>query len=261
MAKRKLVSGPQTKDIVVIGDAHDSPKRSKDRFLWISRYCAENPPDILGSIGDMGSFDSLSKHQCPGSQDDISRPSYAEDMESLEEALSNLRKYFPVKSAPGFITLGNHEARAHREAALRPKECGHFGDEVENLFTEYGFLPSKYGEILFIEGVGFTHVPFNTMGKPYQGKTLEQQIARDATFSMVIGHSHRHRFLTEAKIGTNNNVSVFNVGTSLPDGEVEHYAGLSATGWTYGIARLTVCDGKILEHSMISMRSLEKNYA
>ncbi|QIG71431.1 constituent protein [Rhizobium phage RHph_TM39] len=252
----------KSQDVVVIADAHVSPKRSNERMTWIGRYLSANPSDCVVSIGDFLSLDSLSRHQLPGSKEDLERPTFMDDISAGEEALYMFDKEAPSHTeVERHITLGNHEDRAHREAKARPKECGHFGLLIEQLYARYNFNVSAYGKFLFLGGVGFTHVPFNTMGVPYKGKNVEAAIARDTLFSVVLGHTHRHRIHHEAKIGSNQSVQVFNVGTSLPDGEVEHYAGLSATGWTYGICRLRVGEGKIIDHQMISMKTLKEKYS
>ena len=49
--------------IIVIGDAHDSPHISQDRFKWIGKYIKQSQPDYIIQIGDWASFDSLSYFQ------------------------------------------------------------------------------------------------------------------------------------------------------------------------------------------------------
>ncbi len=44
--------------IIIIGDAHDSPKIKQDRFKWIGKYIKECKPDFIIQIGDWDSLDS-----------------------------------------------------------------------------------------------------------------------------------------------------------------------------------------------------------
>ena len=53
------MTGINKKVALVIGDSHDSPKISKERFYWIGRHAAFLKPDILIHIGDLSSLDSL----------------------------------------------------------------------------------------------------------------------------------------------------------------------------------------------------------
>ena len=46
--------------VIVIGDAHDSPKIPQDRFKWIGKHIKQSNPDYIIQIGDWASFDSLS---------------------------------------------------------------------------------------------------------------------------------------------------------------------------------------------------------
>ena len=45
--------------VVVIGDAHDSPGLSKDRFGWMSKYIRKQKPDYVIQIGDFANWDIL----------------------------------------------------------------------------------------------------------------------------------------------------------------------------------------------------------
>src|SRR5574343_1499776 len=95
--QRIRVKAPSSKDdapiyrSLGIGDAHDSPELDKARFAWLGKYAADVKPDAVVFIGDIADFDSLSKDALPGSMSDKLRPSYARDLESLEEALSLYR--------------------------------------------------------------------------------------------------------------------------------------------------------------------------
>ena len=82
--------------VCAIGDLHDSPHLSdKSRFTWIARHICETQPDRIVQIGDWASFDSVSRHDAPGSIKQKMRPSIAADFESLEEILEreNSRDY------------------------------------------------------------------------------------------------------------------------------------------------------------------------
>ena len=48
--------------VCAIGDAHDSPTISKDRFRWIGKHIKELKHDYVVQIGDFASLDSLCRY-------------------------------------------------------------------------------------------------------------------------------------------------------------------------------------------------------
>lgn len=131
---------------------------------------------------------------------------------------------------------------------------------VLEAFTQYGWRTTDFGEFLFIDGVGFTHVPLNEMGRPYGGKTALSRIANDATFSIVFGHTHKDQVYRAPKIGPTNSIKVVNLGCALPHGHVEAYARMSTTGWGYGVYELTLQGGHILSERKFDMIEIRDRY-
>jgi hypothetical protein len=242
--------------VVAIGDLHDDPRLSKDRFRWIGRYIAETKPDRVVQIGDWGNFDSMSMHDAPGSRNSIARPTFVQDLESLNESLAVLHDSLGIGSIPCDITFGNHEHRCQRAADNDPVRLGDTMLRVEEIFSRYQWNYRPYGEWLFIGGAGFIHVPRNIMGKEYGGKRVENQIGNDAVFSIISGHSHRRGFWTFPKIGPQQGIDVLNLGSAMPHGYVAQYAKLSTTGWSYGLYDLRIQAGRIISERFISMIEL-----
>ena len=82
------MTGINKKVALVIGDTHDAPLLSKERFYWIGRHTAVLKPDVLIHIGDISSFDSL----CHFIPDDtytakVTKPLYEEDMEAMDNII------------------------------------------------------------------------------------------------------------------------------------------------------------------------------
>lgn len=244
--------------VLGIGDAHDNPGLpDKSRFKWIARHAVATKPDYIVQIGDFADFNSLSRHDAPGSLPQKLRPSYANDMASLEEALAAIHK-----EAAGMrlhVTLGNHERRVYRFEQGTAEIEGSLWQPLLDLFARYGWRTHDEGEFLFIGGVGFVHCPRTLMNREYGGKTLNA-IANDAVFSLVFGHSHRGQLIHAPKIGPVQSVSICNLGTCLPTGYVAEYAKVAMTGWSYSIWDLTLQGGRITGHRVISMDELERMY-
>jgi len=184
--------GPQYRALV-IGDLHDSPKiPDKSRFKWIGKYAAENEIPYIRQMGDWGTFDSCSQYDDYGTVDGANKPTYQDDIDSLEESVGTMRREFPKGYEPNRrVLLGNHEHRAWQWEQQHPEVAGQFFIQIEQALGRGGFETTPYGGWDFIGGVGFTHVPFNIMGKPYGGKAPENQLANDALFSFFWAHTHK----------------------------------------------------------------------
>ena len=246
--------------VVAIGDTHDQPGMSKDRFKWIARHIAETVPDRVVQIGDFASWDSVSTHDAPGTLSHAQRPSIKNDMDSCEEAMAIFYNEIRHLEIPMELTAGNHEDRLVRFENSKPETVGALYIQFEELCARYRWRLHPYGQWLFIDGVGFTHVPKNIMGKPYGGQNSENQIANHATHSIVFGHTHRSTFRKTPKIGINNSIEVLNLGSAMPDGYIAKYVGTATSGWSYGIFDLKIKSGHIIAHQFHDMAQLQETY-
>lgn len=246
--------------VLAIGDCHDSVElKDKSRFYAMGKYAKENNVDRIIQIGDFSSMDSMSFHEPNWTQKGQAKPSFQKEIVSFFKALSAFDKGLGGHKATKHVTLGNHEDRIGRFVNEHPELAELLYEKVYELLTDFGWDYSKFGELHFISDVAFTHVPFNTMGKPYGGKTSENQIGNDSLHDIVYGHSHKAVVKHIPKIGQDH-VTVINLGCSLPPGYIEDYAKHSVTSWSYGVYDLTIRDGKIKEHSWVSMETLLKDY-
>lgn len=247
--------------VCAIGDLHDSPHLTdKSRFTWIARHIGRTRPDRIVQIGDWASFDSVSRHDAPGSIKQKMRPSIAADFDSLEESLTLIWKELGDLSIPRDITLGNHEERLLRAEGATAEMVGLLWPKLYETFARYGWTAHDPYKYLYIGSVGFVHVPLNTMGRPYGGKTSENQIINDTTVSLVYGHTHRANVVSRPKIGPVPKLTVLNLGSAMPDGHVEPYAQTSLTGWSYGVFDLAIQAGQIVSHTFHSMPELKEKY-
>lgn len=260
--KPKYIGGrtDSSTTVIAIGDTHDQPGMPKDRFKWIARHCVAVMPHRIVQIGDFCSWDSVSTHEAPGSVGHAMRPSFKTDLESCEEAMGLFFKEIKDLNIPMELTAGNHEDRVQRFENKNAETVGTLYMQFEELCARYRWRLHPYGQWLFIDGVGFTHVPKNIMGKPYGGQNSENQIANHATHSIVFGHTHRSTFRKTPKIGLNNSIEVLNLGSAMPDGYVAKYAGTATSGWSYGIYELSIRSGHIMSHRFIDMSELQRRY-
>ena len=257
----KYIAGRDTPTrVIAIGDTHDQPDMDKERFKWIARYCGEVRPNRIVHIGDFASWDSVSAHEMPGSVGHAERPRFKTDLDSCQEAMSVFLREIRGLDIPMELTAGNHEDRISRFENKSPETYGSMYFQFEEICAQYRWRLHNYGQWLFIDGVGFTHVPKNIMGRPYGGQQSENAIANHATHSIVFGHTHRATFRKAPKIGNNNSIEVLNLGSAMPEGYVAKYAGTATSGWSYGIYDLSLKAGHIVSHRFINMAELKEKY-
>lgn len=245
--------------VLGIGDVHAKPGRSTEHLTWAGRHAAATKPDRIIAIGDWLSLDSCSMHPAKGSYKDHDRPSFSQDIEAGEDSLDAFDKECPGDQIPRTITFGNHEERAWTRANLDPKIADDFPLRVEQTFMRYRWQTLRYGEMYYYGGIGWVHVPLNSLSKPYGGKNSENQIGNDATHSLVWGHDHKYRFKTVAKIGPNNRISLCNLGTCMPYGTLEDY-NMGTSGFSYGVVDMRIQAGLIVSAKFVDVRELEELY-
>lgn len=253
---RELTITPGVHKILVIPDAHASVSLCNDRFTWIGKLCADRKPDIIVQIGDFCSWDSVSTHERPGTAQFSRKPSFDAEFAVFNDALLRINAGMPkdVDKVRRIVTMGNHEIRLYNYEDANPVCAGLLTGRVEQAFESAGWEYYPYGQEVFIEGVSFTHKPFNIMGKPKSNA----QIRRDLMYDMYTGHDH-HK-IEEQIPKQGGHVTLISGGCFMPDGYEPAYARYAQTGWWYGCQILTVEAGRITEVEWISIKTLERQY-
>ena len=247
-------------DVLGIGDMHDSRNLDKRRFLWCGRAAVELKVGRILQDGDMFSFDSLCKMEGNDTLRGKDKPSFEADIQSGHEAMSAFDRGLQGEPIKKHVTLGNHEERALSFTNRTPEVAGMLTGMVDNLFMSHQWTYSPYGLIYFIGSVGFVHCPLNIMGKPYGGKTALQRVGNDVLHDLAYGHTHKGGELHIPKIGTNQKVTVMDLGCCLPQGHIEAYVGHATSGWKYGVNLIKIRDGRIAATSFITMTELEERF-
>ena len=247
--------------VCVIGDLHDAPAIPKERLRWLGKHIKNTKPDQVVQIGDFLSLDSCCWHIDNATmQARKNKGTFIDDINSFDAALEELNKGIGNYKVKKHVTLGNHENRLWKWEDRNPEYYNMGKRELFGTLKKYGWTASEYGEFYFIDGVGFTHVPFNVMGREFGGVSVERNIGQSSLFDVVFGHTHKFNDVRCAKIGKSNYIRVVNVGCALPQHHVESYAKLSTTGWFWGLCELTIFDNHIQDVNTISMTTLEEMY-
>jgi len=247
-------------EVLGIGDMHDSPKLNKKRFLWCARAAVELKVDKIRQIGDIFSFDSLCRYDANDTLKGKEKPPFEADIQSGHDALGAFDRGLQGADIERHITLGNHEDRALSFTNRTPEIAGMLTGMVDNVFMSHGWTYSPFGLIDFIGSVGFVHAPLNTLGRPYGGKTALQRIANDVLHDLVFGHTHKRGEFQCPKIGTNQKITVLDLGCGLPEGHVESYVGHGTSGWWYGVNKISIREGRIVSVHSLTMNELEERF-
>lgn len=247
--------------VLAIGDLHQDP-RHPDRLevlTWIARYASEHKIPRIVQVGDWSTWDSVSSHDRNDTYAARHKPGIRDDLDNLKQSLQAWRRGIDYRPKQTFL-MGNHENRLERFENANPESVQTFTLNRDELFAQFGWATRRYGEMFYVEGVGFTHHPINSAGRAYGGKTGPQRAANDTTVPVVSGHTHRRQVHDSPKIGPVDAISMVEIGCGLPWGTVEDYAKHSLTGWWYGVCDMRVCGGQITDVSFVSMLTLRDRY-
>lgn len=250
--------------VLAIGDLHQDP-RHPDRLeilTWMARYASEHKFERIVQVGDWSTFDSVNQHDKNDTQAARYKPPIKDDMENLVSSHQAFRRGMSDDYRPKMdFLLGNHEYRLERFENANPEAHQTFTLGRDETFAQFGWRTRPYGELLYVEGVAFTHHPTNGSGRAFGGKTGPQRAANESTVPVVSGHTHRRQIHDSPKIGPIDVISMVEIGCGLPWGEVESYAKHGMTGWWYGVCPLTVQGGVITDIGFVSMLTLRERYS
>ena len=247
--------------VCVIGDLHDAPAIPKKRLRWLGKHIKNTKPDQVVQIGDFLSLDSCCWHIDNATmQARKNKGTFIDDINSFDTALEEFNKGLGNYKVKKHVTLGNHENRLWKWEDRNPEYYNIGKRELFSTLKKYGWTASEYGEFYFIDGVGFTHVPINVLGREFGGVSVERNIGQNSLFDVVFGHTHKFNDVRCPKIGNSNYIRVVNVGCSLPMNHIESYAKLSTTGWFWGVVDISIYNSKIQEVRTTTMDTLELTY-
>lgn len=250
--------------ILVIGDLHQDPRREHrlQVLTWAARMASEQKYDRIIQVGDWSTFDSVNQHDKNETAAAKYKPGIKDDLSNLLASHQAFRRGMSDDYRPKLDFLqGNHEYRVERFENANPETAQTFTLARDETFAQFGWRTRPYGELFYVEGVGFTHHPTNGAGRAYGGKTGPQRAANESTVPVVSGHTHRRQVHDSPKIGPVDSISMVEVGCGMLWGEMEQYAAHSLTGWWFGLVPISVQGGVITDLSFISMNTVRDRYS
>jgi len=247
--------------VIVMGDAHDSPKiPDKSRFEISGKLAAERKCDVFLSIGDFLDMLSVCFHVPDENYSGRAKPTFIEDIKSGSLAFDAINSGLGNWNPERHKTQGNHENRLYRIEDSAPSAVGMYVSLYDEMMSRAKFTYSNFGATTFYGGVGFTHSPLGIMGKPTSGKQVLPNLGRDSVYDSVTGHTHVPGEHRTRKIGQRH-ITTVDAGCYLPWLMVEQYAEHSPGGWDWGLTELRIRRGKIEARKWHSLLELQERYA
>lgn len=238
---------------LVIGDSHVDDNQKLTRFKALNSVIrhTEGLTHVI-SIGDFLSLNALSGWD-RNKRLLLENRRYSSEIRAGNEALSLLQKGVDKKLVWVYIE-GNHENRATRYCEEFPEMEGTV-DVRRNLnLDDRGFLWVPYKEAYNLNGVSFTHIPINGMGKPIGNPNVAHKALQLYGNSVVFGHTHT---LDHAGLHRKNSPHLqqaLSVGCFFE--HVEEYAKGSMTNFWRGIVLLDLYSRNRFDINTMSMRRI-----
>lgn len=251
---------------LVVFDPHTHPEDNFSRFDWLGRMILEERPSAIVVGGDLGRVDSMSRHG------DTPPCTFKQDLEAMQEAL--IRMFSPLQKwnerrrvnkkgtySPRTVWLeGNHEERARRVAREDPNGFASLVD-WDNPFNFARWYDERYeyGDWANVNGVLYTHIPRNIMGRPMAHST----ICKHAETHTIYGHRHNLEVTNIPLHGSDNGVkTILSAPAYMPHQNKEPYAKNLTTGWVYGLLRVYPSGSPRIPfaYDYVSMTRMEEMY-
>lgn len=256
---------------LVIGDAHAEPDQSLDRFTWLGKFIVDRRPDNIVSMGDFGTFDSISSYtlRSPGERelkrlkDDFGavRIAMARMVGPLHDLQSRLCFNKKRRYTPRMVFLeGNHEDRLHTYCDSNPELRGMF--DLKSMISTYGWEFIPYRGHAYVRLVGFTHVPMNGLNKPANRKHLTKEILSEYGCSIIHGHDHKLTVVSEGLMTHEGHVRLIGMSAGWFGQGIPGYATGSkgSRDWWSGVIMLHHINDYEFDIETISIDKLEQIY-
>ena len=260
----------KTTTMLIIGDSHVEPQQNLSRFHALGHLCLDHRPEIILSIGDFLSLDSLSAWDVDKKKT-MEGKRYWDDVDSGNVALNALeqpitcynksqvdKKRAQYKPRKIFIK-GNHENRLDRYIEKNPVLDGFPISLEHNLsLQKRGWEVVPYKEHLVIDDVAFTHIPISNNGNPIGGKYVCQRALDLYNYSIVFGHTHRLEVANKHRHGGTHLQQSLNCGCFFD--HVPNYMQGATTDYWRGIVLLDITQPMRFDIKTYSMSHLMREY-
>jgi len=239
--------------VVVIGDSHVDEEQSLGRFKALGNYLKETPHDVVVSIGDFMSMNCLSAWD-QNKRMRMEGKRYHKELSAGNKALDLFQPH--CKSL--VYIKGNHENRLDRYFDVDPSFAGMNSIEKDLDFKGRRIIGVEYKDNYDINGVSFTHIPINAIGKPISNPNVCKKALSLYHNSVVFGHTHTLDHCAEHRQNAPHLNQALAVGCFFE--HVDDYAKGSKTDYWRGIVLLNVYHKNRFDFTTTSLSNLRKTY-
>ena len=257
MTRKKKAPEPPVK-VLVVGDAHIEPGQSFRRFEWLCRYIEAAKPEHVVLIGDWVSMNSLSSFDRKGGTQ-LENTRVLLDAELGRAALNIIQD--EAGRWPIHFVEGNHEYRIKRwwENDAQMEGLCDLADMYDGYIDSY----TTYGDYLWINEIGFTHIPFNKVG-PIASSGFTTSIAQKVSIlagkSIFFGHSHILDIGRQRRLGSVEPIYAVNVGCFIPPEFDPAYSHNRLNDWWRGVVMVDIMPDATFDISTLSLKRMEQLY-
>lgn len=243
------------KRILFIGDSHVDPEQDLRRFKALGKFLRTHSPDVVVSVGDFLTLDSLSNWDRDKRQKMENRR-YEKEISAGNRALDYLQPTLPPES---YYIEGNHEDRLTRYLAHDPTFHGHVGIARDLHLKDRGYKWVPYKEHVDVMGISFTHIPITGNGRPIGEPNVSRKALALYNNSVVFGHCHTLSHSAEHRTNAPHLNQALCGGCFFE--HVDEYAVGSKTDYWRGIVILTCYHKNRFDISTCSMSNLLRKYS
>ncbi len=232
---------------MLIGDPHQRPGISTDRFEWAGKFALKHRPDVIVTMGDWADMESLCSYD-KGKKSFEGRR-YAKDIETANEALDRfaapISEYNAMRTRNGkkqyrprkVALLGNHDGgRINRAIELSSELEGTIStDDIK--FKEHGWEVHEYLRPTEIDGIMYCHYFISgVMGNPIgiSGEYPANQTLKKKHMSCTGAHNHIRDFAERTQVNGKKILGLY-AGCYLAGDQYEDYAGEANHMWWRGL--------------------------
>jgi predicted phosphodiesterase len=242
--------------VLVIGDAHVDEHQSLERFTALGNKIALEMPDVVVIIGDFLSFNCLSEWD-RNKRAKLEGLRYHKEIAAGNAALDRLGFHGYQECRVVYIK-GNHEDRLDRYLAIDPTFMGHVSLERDLRLKERNIEVVEWKQALTLNGVSFTHIPINSMGKAIGNPGVAKKALTLYHNSVVFGHTHTLDTAGEHRSNAPHLNQALCVGCFFE--HVDEYARGSKTDYWRGVVTLTIYSHNRFDFETTAMSQLYAKY-
>ena len=241
--------------VLTIGDCHTNDTQDLSRFNLLNKFILDKRPDVIVFIGDFLTLQCLSAWDA-NKRALMEGKRYYKEIAAGNKALDMAFKN--VEYSPEIIFIeGNHEDRLTRYLEKDPTFSGAVSVPKDLRLEERGIKFIPYREYYHVNGVGFTHIPFNKV-REIGGVNISRKASQVTVSSVIFGHTHNQELAHVWKPGMPHLQDIYCLGAFFE--EIEKYMEGRISEYWRGLSLLNMWKEGRYDVESFSLGRLDKMY-